>query len=206
MPEQPRLVVGLGNPGEQYDRTRHNLGFEVLDRLAERLGVRFERLKRAGLFSGRIKAKVAAGTVDGASFVLVKPQTYVNLSGVAVAALRRHHAVSPEAIFVIYDDLNLPLGRMRIRPEGGSGGHNGIKSILTCLGTEGFPRLRIGIGSVGLATSEMVDPDFVLSRFTAEERAEIPRILDAACDAARSWIAGSSIDELMNQYNSFGAA
>ncbi len=217
MPEPPRLVVGLGNPGDEYEGTRHNLGFEVLDRLAERLGVRFERLVRKGLFSGKIKARVAVGGVaeagDGGSdagrrrpFVLVKPQTYVNLSGVAVAALGRHHGVSPASIFVICDDLNLPLGRIRIRSEGGSGGHNGIKSIVSCLGTEGFPRLRIGIGSAGLASAEMVNPDYVLSGFSDEERDGLPRILDAACDAPASWIAGSSIEELMNQFNSFGAS
>ena len=147
------MIVGLGNPGSEYDGTRHNVGFEVLDRLSKSLDMTFLRLKREKGLSGRVKARIAKiplprvgesedGTADQSYCLLVKPMTYMNLSGVAVAALARHHEIPAQSIFVIYDDLNLPLGRIRIRSGGSPAGHNGIKSLIACLGTEGFPRLR----------------------------------------------------------------
>ncbi|MFQ5504508.1 MAG: aminoacyl-tRNA hydrolase [Planctomycetota bacterium] len=216
--ESPELlVVGLGNPGEDYRLTRHNIGFDVLDRLAETLGIRFSRLTREEGFSGRVKARVAhgampfagPGSTDGEppkcrSFVLVKPWTYVNLSGAAVAALAGRYEIQPESIFVILDDLNLPLGRLRIRPGGGPGGHNGMKSILSCLGTEGFPRLRMGIGVPGVSSSEMAD--FVLDRFHPGEEELLKPLIRVSVDATRCWLEGESIEPLMSRFNSFDAA
>ena len=146
-----KLVVGLGNPGPEYDRTRHNVGFMVLDLLAERLGLSFARLERQGpdgskRFSGKVKAQVCEGRRKGRTFLLAKPQTYVNLTGDVAAPLLRHSKRSPDALFVIVDDLNLPLGRMRLRPSGSAGGHNGLKSVQQLLTTDAYPRLRLGIG------------------------------------------------------------
>ncbi len=215
------LIVGLGNPGEEYVGTRHNIGFDVVDDLARDFDLRYTRLDRRA-FSGRVKAKVAEGLYprfapkEGAEltaeacirltpYLLVKPGTYMNNSGVVVAAIARYHRIRPESIFVIYDDLNLPLGRMRIRPEGGSGGHNGIKSLVACLGTEGFPRLRMGIGKPGLDPASMVDPDFVLDRFEEEERPVIDACLEQAVAAVRDYLGGHGLEELMQRINSFRA-
>ncbi|PIE23437.1 MAG: hypothetical protein CSA62_07415 [Planctomycetota bacterium] len=227
------MLVGLGNPGEEYRDSRHNVGFDVVDALAESLDLRFARVRKfdpflgAG-FSGKVKAQLAQGRLPmllppnpvlGAeaagkgetgddvpklrlrSFLLVKPWTYMNMSGVAVAALARYCRIPPASIFVVYDDLNLPLGRMRIRSEGSPGGHNGMKSLVSCLGTEGFPRLRMGIGAEGLPNSAMVDPDFVLGRFEDDERPLLQRIHAASVDACRSWLSGTALDVLMNRYN-----
>lgn len=211
------MIVGLGNPGAEYDGTRHNVGFEVLDRLTESLGIPLERLKREKGLSGRVKARVArvplprAGEpVDdqsGESYcLLVKPMTYMNLSGVAVAALARHHGIPAESIFVIYDDLNLPLGRIRIRSGGSPAGHNGIKSLIACLGTEGFPRLRMGIGAEGMQTSEMVDPDFVLSKFDPAEVVLLERVYEKTLEAALEWLRGRDTESLMGRFNGFRAS
>lgn len=196
-------MVGLGNPGEEYRDSRHNLGFEVLDRLAATLGVRFARQAREpGL--GPVKARVASGRLreeDEHPFLLVKPQTFMNLSGSAVAAYARHYRIPSASIFVILDDLNLPLGRIRIRPGGSPGGHNGLKSIVSRLGTEGFPRLRMGIAAPDMGGSDMADPDFVLGRFTDEERDRLDPVLAEAVAAARAWIGGAGLDVLMNRFN-----
>lgn len=233
------MVVGLGNPGEEYRGSRHNVGFDVVDALAESLDLRFARLSRqeplAALLpesslpgsvpeqlerfrlSAKAKARVAHGRVPRVaregeglllrlrSFLLVKPWTYMNLSGVAVAALARLCRIPPASIFVVYDDLNLPLGRMRIRPEGSPGGHNGMKSLVSCLGTEGFPRLRMGIGAAGLPASIMVDPDFVLGSFETHERPLLQQIHAASVEACRAWLGGVELPQLMNRYNSFQA-
>lgn len=206
-----RLVVGLGNPGSEYERTRHNLGFEVLDALAHSMGLSFSRLARSPGLSGRVKARVALGgpepegVGDSRPFLLVKPYTYMNLSGVVVAALLRHYEIAAESLFVVYDDLNLPLGRLRIRPGGSHGGHNGIRSLLTCLGTEGFPRLRLGIGVADADSSTMADPDFVLARYTAEEGKLLEPVLARAVAVCKAWLEGATIQELMAADNGFDA-
>src|SRR5678816_1218673 len=146
-----RIVLGIGNPGPEYEATRHNVGFLVLDLLAQRGGGVFTRLERhaddgSKLFGGKVKAQVCEGRRKGRSFLLVKPQTYVNLSGDVAGPLLRAAGRQPDSLFVIVDDLNLPLGRMRIRPSGSAGGHNGLDSIQRALGTEAYPRLRPGIG------------------------------------------------------------
>ncbi len=228
-----RLLVGLGNPGEEYEGTRHNLGFEVLDLVADRLGVSWRRLSRKDGFSGRVKGRVAevpselvysellagearekakeltlgfsTGLIPKGGVLLLKPMTYMNLSGVAVAAVARRFELAPESIFVVYDDLNLPLGRIRLRPGGSPGGHNGIKSLLTCLGSEGFPRLRIGIGRSDLDSGSMADPDFVLGTFDASERRVLDPVLSASTDCCLSWMQGVAFPELMTRFNGFSS-
>jgi len=218
-----RIVLGIGNPGAEYEQTRHNVGFMVLDLLAQRLGIAFERLERRAddgsrSFSGKVKARVCEGRRKGRSFLLVKPQTYVNLSGEVAAPLLRHAGRAPDSLFVVVDDLNLPLGRMRIRPSGSAGGHNGLKSIQQLLGTDAFPRLRLGIGqlpgnvpdpsgpaarrggSEGLRPAEW--PDFVLAPFLPEEREVLGRVLARAADCAQAWIDGADVPTLMGTYNS----
>ena len=216
-----RIVLGIGNPGPEYDGTRHNVGFLVLDLLAQRLGLAFARLERhaddgSRDFSGKVKARVCEGRRKGRSFLLCKPQTYVNLSGEVAAPLLRHAGRSPDSLFVIVDDLNLPLGRMRIRPSGSAGGHNGLKSIQQMLGTDAFPRLRLGIGqpagnpegtppegkrseSEGLRPADW--PGYVLAPFLPEEREVLGRVLGRAADCAEAWLDGSDLQTLMGTYN-----
>lgn len=221
-----RIVVGIGNPGTEYEATRHNVGFMVLDLLASRLGLEFTRLERhaddgSRIFSGKVKAKVCEGRRKGRSFLLVKPQTYVNLSGEVVAPLLRHAGGQP-LLFVIVDDLNLPLGRIRIRPSGSAGGHNGLKSIEQMLGSDAYPRLRLGIGqpvprpeegvpshaeppaakdgSEGLRSAGW--PDYVLAPFLPEEREVLGRVLGRAADCVEAWLDGKDLQTLMGTYNS----
>lgn len=216
-----RIVLGIGNPGPEYEQTRHNIGFMVLDLVAQRLGLRFERLERhaddgSRSFSGKVKAKVCEGRRKGRSFLLVKPQTYVNLSGEVAAPLLRHAGRPPESLFVIVDDLNLPLGRMRIRPSGSAGGHNGLKSVQQMLGTDAYPRLRLGIGqptggsrgegpgdrrsgSEGLRAADW--PDYVLAPFLPEEREVLGRVLGRAADCVQAWIDGADLQNLMGTWN-----
>ncbi len=168
-----RLVVGLGNPGRRYRGTRHNVGWEVLDRLARRLKVAVDRDEGWAL--------VGTARLGRRRVLLAKPQTFVNLSGTAVDDLRRRHRIRPEEVLVIVDDLDLPLGRLRLRPGGSHGGHRGLRSVLDALGTEDVPRLRIGIGRPPAG----VDPaDYVLTPFTPDERAVVEPALDRAAEAA----------------------
>jgi PTH1 family peptidyl-tRNA hydrolase len=207
-----RIVLGIGNPGPEYEQTRHNVGFMVLDLLAQRFGLTFERLERrtddgSRVFSGKVKARVCEGRRKGRSFLLAKPQTYVNLSGDVAAPLLQHAGRTPESLFVVVDDLNLPLGRMRIRPSGSAGGHNGLKSIQQKLGTDAFPRLRLGIGSPaadggsaeGLRSADW--PDFVLAPFLPEEREVLGRVLGRAADCVLAWLDGADLQSLMGTYN-----
>lgn len=218
-----RIALGIGNPGPEYVSTRHNVGFMVLDLLAERMGLSFTRLERAGpdgskRFSGKVKAQVCEGRRKGKSFLLVKPQTYVNLSGEVAAPLLRHAKRTPDSLFVIVDDLNLPLGRIRIRPSGSAGGHNGLKSVQQMLQTDAYPRLRLGIGPPapsGNADGEGAEgrskaavlrgrewPDFVLAPFLPEEREVLSRVLIQAADCAQAWLDGVDLRSLMGTYNS----
>ncbi|MDO8349460.1 MAG: aminoacyl-tRNA hydrolase, partial [Planctomycetota bacterium] len=217
-----RIVLGIGNPGPEYEPTRHNIGFMVLDHLAQRLGLAFARLERQAddgsrSFSGKVKARVCEGRRKGRSFLLCKPQTYVNLSGEVAAPLLRHAQRQPDSLFVIVDDLNLPLGRMRIRPSGSAGGHNGLKSIQQSLGSDAFPRLRLGIGQPACnpegdqpegerGRSEGLRPanwsDYVLAPFLPEEREVLGRVLGRAADCAQAWLDGQDLQDLMGTYNS----
>jgi PTH1 family peptidyl-tRNA hydrolase len=187
-PSIARLIVGLGNPGRQYADNRHNVGFQCLDRLAKAWGLSLSRRKH--------KALLAQGEIVGQRAVLAKPQTFMNLSGEAVKRLARFYQVPPENILVIYDDLDLPLGRIRLRPEGGSGGHKGMKSIIQHLGSNGFARLRVGIGRPTHG-----DPvDYVLSDFTSDEWTVIEEVYERVVSAVELWLA-KGIAAAMNRYN-----
>lgn len=182
------IVVGLGNPGRRYAGTRHNAGYEVVHRLAESLGA---RLEDAGW------AKTARVRVKGATLLLAIPVTYMNVSGQAVRDLLRRRRQHAEDLLVVHDDMDLPLGRLRLRPGNGAGGHNGIQSIIEELGTGSFPRLRIGIGRPPAG----VDPvQFVLERFTAGERPWIDEAVRRAADAVVV-AATQGLAAAMNRYN-----
>jgi peptidyl-tRNA hydrolase, PTH1 family len=169
----PQLVVGLGNPGSNYAQTRHNLGFMVADRLAARLGSNFKVHKRSG-------AEIATGRLGGRPVVLAKPRCYMNESGRQVGPLAKFYSVAPADVLVIHDDLDLDFGRIRLKIGGGEGGHNGLRSIVSALGTKDFARVRIGIGR----PPGRKDPAaFVLENFTATERAEVPTVCEQAADA-----------------------
>jgi PTH1 family peptidyl-tRNA hydrolase len=165
------LVVGLGNPGPEYDRTRHNLGFLVVDELARRLDARLKRSKHSAL---------VAETRDGdARIVLAKPQTYMNMSGGAVAALMRFYKAEPSDVVVVHDELDLPFGTVRVKQGGGTAGHNGLNSVATAIGPD-FARVRIGIGR---PTGRKDPVDFVLDAFTKREASEVPALVDRAAEA-----------------------
>ena len=166
-PAPLRLVVGLGNPGPKYTNTRHNVGFLVVEKLAADAGEPFEHSRRW----------VADIARFGQGNYLAKPQTYMNLSGEAVAKIAHFYRIEPAEILVVYDDIALPLGRLRIRPKGSAGGHNGMKSIIQHLGTDQFPRLRVGIGNADLP-GEMVD--HVLGKFSKSERSELEKAVERA--------------------------
>lgn len=170
-----KIVVGLGNPGKQYEDTRHNVGWMVLDRLAERAG-----------WTGHARARDAAATVhgryNGLDLVLVKPTTYMNLSGVAVRKVLARQRAPLDEMLVVVDDFDLPLGRLRMREQGSAGTHNGLRSIIGELGSQSFARLRVGIGQPSRAAK-----DHVLSRFTDAERRTLDEVLDAAADAVEDW-------------------
>ncbi|WP_084666981.1 aminoacyl-tRNA hydrolase [Thermanaeromonas toyohensis] len=184
------MVVGLGNPGPLYETTRHNAGFMALDLLADELGINFTREKQGAL--------IGTGQIEGRRVLLVKPLTFMNLSGQAVAGLARWYGIYPQDILVLLDDLDLPPGRLRIRPRGSSGGHKGLASVLEALGTEGVPRARIGIGRPPPGKDVV---EYVLEPFTNQEWEAVRPILIRAAEAARFWILSGDIEEVMNRYN-----
>lgn len=182
------LVVGLGNPGERYRRNRHNIGFHCLERLAYEHGIAITRR--------RFRAAWGQGRIGGEPVVLAMPQTYMNDSGQAVAPLSRWFKIPPERIMVVYDDLDLPVGRVRLRPGGSSGGHHGIESIIAHLGTHDFNRLRIGIGR-----PEVGDPiDYVLNDISREQEPMLAEGCDVAARAVECFLE-RGIGEAMNVYN-----
>jgi len=187
-----RIVVGLGNPGRRYQGTRHNIGFAVADEVARRGQAVFE--------SGRGETLTARAGLGPASLLVVKPLTMMNLSGEAVAAVAGFYKVDPSAMLVAADDVNLPLGRLRLRAGGTAGGHNGLKSIIGCLGTEEFPRLRVGVGR-GDPRRDLAD--HVLAVFDDDERDEVDRAIARAADAVETFLA-EGIEAAMNRYNRAG--
>lgn len=168
----PRLIVGLGNPGREYEGTRHNVGFAVLDRLAERRGL------PAWAFKNDWTTLWTRGE-DGS--LLLKPQTFMNQSGRAAAAVARFFKIAPAETLVIYDELALPLGRLRLRPDGSAGGHNGMQSVIEKLGTPAVPRLRVGIGAARGGGAGMVG--YVLGKFRPDEREDVALAVERAADA-----------------------
>ncbi|MCU0255323.1 MAG: aminoacyl-tRNA hydrolase [Vicinamibacterales bacterium] len=183
------LLVGLGNPGPRYRGTFHNVGFEVVDEIARRHGVLFGASPADALVA---RIRRAAGDV-----LLVKPLTFMNLSGRAVGDLQRFYKVEPEAVLVIADDVNLPSGRLRLRARGSAGGHNGLRSIIAGLGTDAFPRLRVGVGR-GDPRRDLAD--HVLARVPADERDQVRLAVDVAADAAECFVEAGVL-EAMNRFN-----
>ena len=183
------LIVGLGNPGREYKKNRHNVGFQVVDRLAERHGMSFNR-QQNGAF-------VTSGFVNGSPVIVAKPQGYMNRSGIAVAALQKFYKILPERLLIVSDDLDLPVGTIRLRPSGGSGGQNGVKNIIQRLGTEEFPRVRVGIGR---PPGRMDAAAYVLQDFGAEEMDIIETVRDRAVDAIETWLS-DGITLAMSRHN-----
>ena len=183
------MIVGLGNPGRKYAGTRHNIGFEVIDRMADRLSAR--------LGPGKGPFHVGTGRYRDDKILLVKPTTYMNRSGEAVVKALNWYKMDADDCLICYDDLNLPVGTIRLRPKGSAGGHNGIKDIIQRLGTDRFPRLRIGIGSDFYEGDQV---NYVLSRFSEDEIQTMKETLDRACDAALAFVQ-HGIDTAMNEYN-----
>ena len=171
------LVVGLGNMGAQYDRTRHNVGFDVIDLLADQLNIPVQRLK--------FKALTNTATVGGEKVLLMKPVTYMNLSGEAVEQAAGFYKIPPERVIVVSDEVALPPGKLRVRPSGSAGGHNGLKNIAQMLGTDAYPRLRFGIGNDFPRGCQI---DYVLGQFTLDERQRMPVRIDVAVDAVRTFV------------------
>ncbi|MCL5040205.1 MAG: aminoacyl-tRNA hydrolase [Firmicutes bacterium] len=187
--EKMHLLVGLGNPGHKYGQTRHNVGFWVIDALSAAHGLRVDQ---RGFHSLWTQASVA-----GVKAILLKPQTYMNESGRAVAAALHYYRLTPADLVVVCDDLDLPPGRLRIRGRGGSGGHNGLKSIISALASEDFPRIRIGLGRPPEGWDAA---DFVLAPFTPEERGEVNRAISEAAGALEV-ILTQGLEQAMNLYN-----
>lgn len=185
------LIVGLGNPGKQYEATRHNIGFMVLEALSRRAGI-------TGKQESKFKAMVGSGRHAGHQLILAQPLTYMNLSGEAVIKLLNYYDLEPDRLLVVYDEAALPFGKIRVRPSGSDAGQKGVRSIIQQLGgNQNFARLRVGIGS---PPAQMAMPDFVLSRFGPEEQKDLPTIIDAALDAVECWM-DRGVEETMTRYN-----
>ena len=186
-----KMIVGLGNPGDKYAGSRHNVGWSTIDVLADRHGIRMS--------AGKMKGLAGSGIISGEKVLLVKPTTYMNNSGECVRPLADYYKVAVEDIIVIYDDIALDVGQLRVRAKGSAGGHNGMKSLIQHLGSQDFPRVRIGVG----AKPEKMDlADHVLGHFPKEELPVIRESLDLAADAAEMLIS-DGIDKTMNKYNAF---
>lgn len=183
------LIVGLGNPGREYRENRHNAGFMLIDRLAVKLDIRFSRLQS--------KSLVASAPVDNFRIILAKPQTFMNLSGRAVQGLMRFYKLPISNLLIVHDDIDLPLGSMRIRPDGGSAGQKGVESIITCLGTDLFARIRIGIGR---PPGQMQAPDYVLQDFHREEMEIVSGTINRGVDAILEIIT-DGLEAAMTKYN-----
>ena len=184
------LIVGLGNPGKEYERTRHNCGFRAVDLLAEKLGCRIDRAKFQGIYGQT--------TYKGKKIMLLKPLTYMNLSGRSVLQLSAYFSVPPQRIIVMFDDISLEPGRLRVRADGSAGGHNGIKSIIQELGSQAFPRVKIGVGAKPHPDFELAD--WVLSAFSAQEEKALAVALANAADAALT-IIDNGVPEAANKFN-----
>ncbi|QGU96569.1 aminoacyl-tRNA hydrolase [Clostridium bovifaecis] len=184
------LIVGLGNPGKEYEHTRHNVGFDIIDLLSKKYNIDVNRKKFKGMYGD--------GKVNGERVLLLKPTTYMNLSGESVKEIVEFYKIPNENVIVIYDDISLEVGRLRIREKGSAGGHNGIKSIISYLGSEVFPRIKVGVGQP--SKEELVS--FVLGKFSKEDRERLEKVFKAAIDAVGAIIEEGTI-EAMNKYNGF---
>ena len=184
------LIVGLGNPGREYEKTRHNAGFRAIDILADSLGCKIDRMKFQGLYT-QVNYK-------GKKLMLLKPQTYMNLSGRSVLQLSAYFNIPPQRIIVLFDDISLEPGRLRLRADGSAGGHNGIKSIISEVGSQDFPRVKIGVGAKPHAQQDLAD--WVLSGFSAQEEKALSAALDRAAEAALC-IIEKGVPEASNRFN-----
>ncbi len=184
------LIVGLGNPGDNYSRTRHNAGFRAVDILGDKLGIKIDRAKYRGLYG--------QGTYRGQKLILLKPQTFMNLSGLSVMDAARFYKLPPERIIVLFDDISLDVGRLRIRGDGSAGGHNGIKSIIGAINSQSFPRVKIGVGAKPHPDYELAD--WVLSAFRPEEEKTLAPALERAADACLTLIE-QGVYEAANRFN-----
>lgn len=185
-----KLIVGLGNPGDKYQGTRHNVGFDVIDALARQEGLK--------LTDQKFRADYTIWRVGDEKVLLVKPYTFMNLSGEAVLPLMSYYNISPDELVVVYDDLDLEPGKLRLRQSGSAGGHNGVKSIIEMLGTQDFKRVKIGIGRPQYGRKVV---DHVLQRFDTDDRALIEQKIGQTTDLLRAWAKGETFVQLMNQYN-----
>ena len=184
------IIAGLGNPDEKYQGTRHNVGFDVVDRLAEKYQIAVDTKKH--------RALIGKGVIEGQKVLLAKPQTYMNLSGESIRSLVEYYKIDPEEeLLVIYDDISLEVGQLRIRRKGSAGGHNGIKNIIAHLGTQQFSRIRIGVGEKPAGWDLA---DYVLGRFPAEEEPTIRTALEQTVKACET-ILTDSVEAAMNQFN-----
>jgi len=183
-----KLIVGLGNPGPEYERTRHNAGWQVLDAFARKFRIELTRHEKNAL--------TGTGRVAGGSVMLAKPLTYMNLSGDAVKLLVNAYLESTDDLMVVYDDVDLPVGKLRIRPNGSSGTHNGMRSIISTINSERFPRLRFGIGSAGEGRLR----DYVLDEFTPDEQPAVDAAIARAVDALVLFVRGD-LKRAMNEFN-----
>lgn len=186
------LLVGLGNPGKEYERARHNCGFRAIDRLAERLNCKIDKAKFQGLYG---KTQYGENVL-----YLLKPLTYMNLSGQSVVQLSAYFQIPPERIIVLFDDISLAPGRLRVRGDGSAGGHNGIKSVIAQLGSDRFPRIKIGVGEKPHPDADLAD--WVLGSFSPADEKAVSAALDAAGDAALC-IVEKSVAEAENRFNGF---
>ena len=182
-------IIGLGNPEKKYDKTRHNIGFDVIDELASQMGVQVN--------TKRHKALCGVGQIGSEKVILVKPQTYMNLSGETLIDIYKYYKVDLDNIIVIYDDIDLDVGKLRIRKKGSAGTHNGMRSIVKCLGSGDFPRVRVGV-SKPMKGQDLAD--FVLSRFRKEEQADLEIGFEKAYKAVEAMIK-ENVDIAMNKYN-----
>lgn len=186
------LIVGLGNPGSQYEDTRHNIGFKVVDNIAKEYNIEFSRQKFKGI--------CGEGFINGEKVILLKPTTYMNLSGESVREVIDFYKLSNDNVLVIYDDISLDVGRLRIREKGSAGGHNGIKSIIAHLGTDIFPRIKVGVGQPNV---DLVN--YVLGKFSKEEMEVLNESIDASTKAVKD-IINDNVKTAMNVYNGFRAS
>lgn len=185
-----KLIVGLGNPGREYELTRHNIGFMAIDELAKRWNISLNEQKFKGLFG--------AGFVNGEKVILLKPLTYMNLSGESIRPLMDYYKIDVEDFVVLYDDLDIPVGKLRLRMKGSAGGHNGVKSTISHLGTQEFQRIRMGIDR---PKNGMKVVDYVLGRFTSEEIPDVNHSIEKAADACEEWL-NKPFLQIMNTFNS----
>ncbi len=190
MNKEKYLIFGLGNPGKQYEASRHNVGFMAVDRLAARWQIEMRRHRK--------NAQTGEGKFDGIPVVLAKPQTFMNNSGLSVGPLQRLYAIEANRLLVVYDDLDLAFGRIRLRAGGGAAGHHGMESIIAKLSTREFPRLRIGIGRPKHEGEEVID--FVLTDFHGSDKAKLESVLDQAADAVETFLR-SGIELAMTRFN-----